>query len=140
MPAAVAGNLPDGIMDIDDSHRLVIGRYPLPPPPVNGRQMAYPIVFHPAGSAVAQAMTIDLKFGDDRSNVDLALVPVPAARVSGIVEGPPEGVGAVDAATVARRDGAHRLRRRGRDRVGRCRRPVHFLSRAGRQLHDLMHL
>ena len=92
MPAAVAGNLPEGIMDIDDSHRLVIGRYPLPPPPVNGRQMAYPIVFHPAGSAVAQAMTIDLKFGDDRPNVDLALVPVPAARVSGIVEGPPQAL------------------------------------------------
>jgi hypothetical protein len=54
--------------------------------------MAYPIVFHPNGSAVAQAMTIDLKFGDDRPNVDLALVPVPAARVSGIVEGPPQAL------------------------------------------------
>jgi len=92
MPAAVPGNVPDGILNIDDSHRLVIGRYPLPPPPVNGRQMAYPIVFHPTGSAVAQAMTIDLRFGDDRPNVDLTLVPVPAAKVSGIVEGPPNAL------------------------------------------------
>jgi hypothetical protein len=92
MPAATPGNLPDGIVDIDDSRRLVIGRYPLPPPTVNGRQMAYPIAFHPAGSAAAQAMTIELKFGDDRPNVDLALVPVPAARVSGIVDGPPDAL------------------------------------------------
>ena len=88
MPA-VTGNAPDGILEIDDSNRLVIGRYPLPPPPVNGRQMAYGVVFHPSTSTLAQAMVIDLKFGDERPNVDLALVPVPAARVSGIVEGPP---------------------------------------------------
>ena len=88
MPAAVAGNVPEGILDIDDTRRLVIGRYPLPPPPVNGRQMAYPIVFHPAGSAVTQAMTIDLKFGDDRPNVDLALVPVSAVARVGHRRGP----------------------------------------------------
>jgi hypothetical protein len=92
MPPATAGNIPDGVLEIDDTQRLVIGRYPLPPPPVNGRQMTYPATFHPSSAALAQAMVIELKFGDQRTNVDLTLTPVTAARVSGIVEGPPEAL------------------------------------------------
>lgn len=83
---------PPDALDVDDTHRLVIGRYPLPPPPVNGRQMAYPFIFHPSTSVLAQATAIDLGFGDDRPNIDLTLTPVPSVRVSGVIEGPPEAL------------------------------------------------
>jgi len=80
---------PYGAVDADDSTRLVIGRYPLPPPTVAGRAMAYPTAFHPAGS-VTEATTIDVKVGEDRPGVDIALTPSAAVRISGTVDGPPE--------------------------------------------------
>jgi len=85
-------NAPDGGIELDDTSRLVIGRYPLPPPPVNGRPMTYAMAFHPSTSSVADAMTIELKYGDDRPNVDITLSPVPAVRVSGVLEGPPDAM------------------------------------------------
>jgi hypothetical protein len=97
MPAATryipaSGNMPDGAVDIDDTTRLVIGRYPLPPPSVSGRPMAYSVAFHPAASLPAQAATIDLQFGEDRQGIDVSLTPVPAFRVAGIVLGPTEAL------------------------------------------------
>lgn len=86
------GNAAEGVVDVDDSQRLVIGRYPLPPPPQNGRPMSYPIVFHPSASTLAVATLIDLKYGDDRTGIDLTLTPAPAVRVSGLVEGPPDAL------------------------------------------------
>ena len=90
--AAPTGNSNEGAMDIDDTSRLVIGRYPLPPPRTDGRAMAYGPAFHPAESSVAQASVVELTFGEDRSNVDVALAPVAAVRVSGVVEGPQEAL------------------------------------------------
>jgi hypothetical protein len=72
--------------------RLVIGRYPIPPPPVNGRAQAYPIAFHPAAATIDQATVIDLEHGEERSSVDVKLDPVPAFRVSGRVDGPVEAL------------------------------------------------
>jgi hypothetical protein len=86
---------PDGIVSIDDTQRLVIGKYPLPPPPRDGRRMAYPPIFHPSTTNVVQASTIELVYGDDRTNVDLTLTPVSVARVSGVVHGPPEALQAL---------------------------------------------
>jgi hypothetical protein len=83
---------PDGVVDIDETSRLVVGRFPLPAPPVNGRPMAYPMAFHPAATMVGQATTIELDYGEGRSGVDVVLTPTPAARVSGIVDGPPEAL------------------------------------------------
>ena len=80
---------PYGALDADDSNRLVIGRYPLPPPNVAGRAMSYPAAFHPAGP-LAEATAIDIKTGEDRPGVDIALTPSAAVRVSGTVDGPPE--------------------------------------------------
>ncbi len=80
------------LMDVDDSNRLSIGRYPVPPPPVNGRQFSYPGIFHPSTSAVADAPTIELKYGEDRTAVDFTLTPVASVRVSGVVEGPAESL------------------------------------------------
>jgi len=89
---AAATNTPEGAVEFDDTTRLVIGRYPLPPPRAGGRAMAYPAAFHPNGSAVAQAALIDLKFGDDRAGVDVELTPVAAVRVTGQIDGPPESL------------------------------------------------
>jgi len=80
------------LIDVDDTQRLAIGRYAIPPPPQNGRHFAYPAMFFPAATGVADATTITLKYGEDRANVDLTLTPVTSVRVSGIVEGPPESL------------------------------------------------
>jgi hypothetical protein len=82
----------DGALEVNDTHRLVVSRYPLPPPPMGGRQMAYPVSFHRATSVVSQAEVIDLQYGEDRANVDITLSPVPTARVAGVVAGPPESL------------------------------------------------
>jgi len=85
-------NAPDGGIELDETSRLVIGRYPLPPPPTNGRPMTYAMAFHPAASSLADAITIELNYGDDRPNIDVALSPVPAVRISGVVEGPSDAM------------------------------------------------
>lgn len=89
---APSTDAPAGAIDVDDSTRLVIGRYPLPPPGVNGRAMTYAPSFHPGASAAAEATLIDVTFGDDRAGIDVALAPVAGVRVSGKVEGPAEAL------------------------------------------------
>jgi hypothetical protein len=76
------------MMDVDDTARLVIGRFPLPPPPQNGRLLAYPPAFHHAASTVGDATIIALKYGDERTGVDVTLTPVTSVRVAGTVDGP----------------------------------------------------
>jgi hypothetical protein len=71
------------LLDVDQAQRLAIGRYAVPPPPANGEHWSYPVIFHPRRRASAEATTIELKFGDDRQNVDLTLTPVQSVRVSG---------------------------------------------------------
>lgn len=90
-PSPAGGTL-DGALELDSGTRLFIGRYPLPPPPANGRRLVYPMMFHPSASTVAQSTTIDLKFGEDRAGIDVSLEPVPAVRVSGVVEGPADAL------------------------------------------------
>ena len=90
--SVAASNVPEGVIDIDDTTRLVIGRYPLPPPAAGGRVMSYGIAFHPTGSSPTEAATIEIRSGDDRGGVDVTLTPVPAVRVTGQVEGPPEAM------------------------------------------------
>lgn len=85
-------NTAEGAIDVDDNHRLVLNRYPVPPPPVNGRQMAYAAAFHPSTPVVEQAAVIDLKYAEDRPNVDIRLKPVATARVSGTIAGPPDAL------------------------------------------------
>lgn len=82
----------DGAVDIDDTTRLVIGRYPLPPPRAAGKPMAYPPAFHPAAASVADATVVELKYGDDRPGIDVRLTPAPAVRVTGLVDAPPEAL------------------------------------------------
>jgi hypothetical protein len=90
--AAATTNVPEGAIDIDDSTRLLIGRYPLPPPPANGRAMTYGAAFHPNVISISDSPVVEIRFGDDRTGIDVALTPVPAVRVSGVVEGPPDAL------------------------------------------------
>ena len=82
------------LVDAGGGQQLVVGRYALAPPPSpDGRRTAYPAVFHPNASSPADAGVIELRVAEDRSSVDFQLQPAPTARVSGIVQGPPEAVG-----------------------------------------------
>jgi large repetitive protein len=82
------------LVDAGSGQPLVVGRYAVPPPPLpDGRRTVYPIVFHPNASSVTDAGVIELRVAEDRSSVDFQLQPAPTARISGIVQGPPEAVG-----------------------------------------------
>jgi hypothetical protein len=81
-----------GSIDVDESARLFIGSFPLPPPRMDGRTMVYAQTFHPSGSVIAQATVLDVAPGDERAGIDITLTPVPAVRVSGTVEGPPDAL------------------------------------------------
>jgi hypothetical protein len=78
----------DAALDPDPSTRLIVGNYLTPPPPVNGRAQTYPMTFHPNVVTTAGALVIELGAAEDRRGVDIALRPVPAARVGGRVDGP----------------------------------------------------
>lgn len=73
-------------VDVDGRHRLVLTNFATPPPPNANQSRAYPAVFYPAASTAADAMAIDINYGDSREAVDFQLMPVAAVRVSGRVD------------------------------------------------------
>lgn len=75
---------------VDGATALIVGNYVTPPPPVNGRAQAYSVVFYPGALAFSAATLVDLSSGGDKSGIDITLQPMPAARVSGRLDGPPE--------------------------------------------------
>lgn len=82
----------DPLLDPDGDARLIVGHYAPPPPPVGGVPRTYPPAFYPAATSVGNATTIELRPGDTREGIDVRLTPVPAASVSGVVQGPPDKV------------------------------------------------
>ncbi len=86
---ATATAVVDPMVDVDSATRLVVKGYPVPPPPIAGRAFTYPITFA-GGTSLAQATSVALKAGEDRTGVDIRLEPVPASRVAGVVAGPPD--------------------------------------------------
>jgi hypothetical protein len=74
-----------------DAFRYVVGDYAIPPPAAS-RALVYPITYYPSARTPAGAATIELNYGDDRQALDITVSPVPAARISGMVEGPPEAI------------------------------------------------
>jgi hypothetical protein len=63
---------------------LTLGRGTVtPPPPAGGRIQIYPSTFHPSTFVPAQAATVTVGSGEERTGVDVALQPVPTARLSG---------------------------------------------------------
>ncbi len=70
--------------------RVVVGPYPIPPPPVDGRARAYPMTFHPGVASLGEATTLELALGERRTGANIRLLPLPVVELSGRVEGPPE--------------------------------------------------
>ena len=88
--AASGGTAPrrnNGVLDFDPRSLLIIGNYTTPPS-ASGRAQAYPPVFAPGVTSLAAATEIALSTGEVRENVDIALRPVAAVRVSGRIDGP----------------------------------------------------
>ena len=75
-------------IDVDGRHRLVLTNFATPPPPGAGQSRAYPALFHPAARTAADALPLDIGYGDNRTAVDFQLQPVPAVRVSGRLTAP----------------------------------------------------
>jgi hypothetical protein len=59
-----------------------------PVPPAEGRFGVYATTFYPAATTTAEAPSVELRSGEERSGVDMQLRLVPAVRVSGTVIGP----------------------------------------------------
>ena len=78
-------------LDAGANTHLVLGAYPVPPPPKDGQWFTYPIAFAGA-SALGQAPAVLVEAGVERTGVDIRLEPVPAVRITGIVEGPPDAI------------------------------------------------
>ena len=83
----------DPAFAIDPFHRLVLtpNSPPVPPSPT-GKPHVYPMTFHPSSQTPSEASAIQVRSGDDRSGVNVRLRSVPAFRLSGRLEGPPNQV------------------------------------------------
>ncbi|HEX7779021.1 MAG TPA: carboxypeptidase-like regulatory domain-containing protein, partial [Vicinamibacterales bacterium] len=77
----------ESALDLVPGTRLILGSFPVPPPSIDGRPATYPIMFHPAATAVADATFVELKYAEERDGVDIRLEPVASARVAGKVQG-----------------------------------------------------
>jgi hypothetical protein len=76
-------------------HRVVLGEYPTPLPPVDGRQMAYPPVFYPSSASPLDAATLQLVSGAERTGIDIQMRPVVTHAIRGRLDGPPEAVAGI---------------------------------------------
>ncbi len=75
-------------LNVDDQVMTVTT---LAAPPIirtDGTMLVYPTMFYPASRTAAQAGVVAVRSGEERSGVDLQLVPVPTVRVTGFVAGP----------------------------------------------------
>ena len=79
---------PATVLTPDGQTPIVPDRFPLPPPPIDSRSLAYPPTFYPGTREIDQASVLSLGFADERAEIDLSLAPVPAFRVGGALEGP----------------------------------------------------
>jgi hypothetical protein len=80
----------DPALDLGTAGRLVLAHYPTPPPSENGRTWTYPMTFYPGVRSAADAGAIEVAYGSERATADFTLSPVPATRVSGHLDGPPD--------------------------------------------------
>ena len=76
-----------GIVVDDFQVRVPIGQPPVLPGP-NKTLLIHPPLFYPSASVVADATTLELSAGDDRSGLDFRMPLVTGMRVSGILSGP----------------------------------------------------
>jgi hypothetical protein len=81
------------------THRVLGGFGSLPV--AGGRGRAYPTTFHPGVASLADAAPVEIGAGQERTGIDLRLVPVPAVRVTGRVEGPGQAISGLTVRLVA---------------------------------------
>jgi len=62
---------------------VALGSATLLPPPAGGRVRVYPATFYPSATSAPQASLVTLGIGDERTNIDIQLIPVPVAKVAG---------------------------------------------------------
>jgi hypothetical protein len=82
----------DPMIDVADDVHIRMTGYPIPPPPIDGRVFTYPTTFS-GGTSLARASAITVRSGENRTGADVHLSPVPAVRITGVVEGAPDTVG-----------------------------------------------
>jgi hypothetical protein len=87
---------------VEEHQRLMIGRYPLPPPGTGRDRMTYPPAFHPRAASIDDADVVTVHFGESKAGIDVTLTPVRAVTVSGRVAGPPEALVHLTVRLVAR--------------------------------------
>lgn len=75
---------------VDRTTALAVGTYPTPASPAG--PFAYPISFHPSARTIPEASAIDLRWGEERSNIDVRLSPVRSVRVTGVIQGPADAI------------------------------------------------
>jgi hypothetical protein len=81
-------------IEVDDVVFPVGRGTPIPSPSGDGRLFVYPPTFHPSSDGLAEATTVTLSAGEERTGIDLRLQPVPTVQVSGSIVAPaPESVG-----------------------------------------------
>jgi len=78
---------------VDPIHRLMLMPNSLVSPDAGGaKPQAYPITLYPGVRTIADAMTIDIGLGEEKTSIDFQLRPVPAFRVSGHLDGPGDAI------------------------------------------------
>ena len=127
---------------VGDVALLTLNRVLIPPPPSPaGRMAVYPTTYFPAAATAGAATQITVEAGEERTDVTIALRPVPAVRVSGRLvtpdgSAPPPttirliGAAMTDVITRGLVSGPGPRRLRDRHRHERCDRPVHAARRA----------
>lgn len=69
---------------IGGSALLTLNRVATPPPPSDsGRMTVYPTTYYPGAATAAAASPITIESGEERTDIAIAIRPVPAVRVSG---------------------------------------------------------
>ena len=97
-PSMPVRNVLHVVRGADDSG-VIAGLFPSVP--ADDKGSVYPSVFHPAARSVDKAEPIALDFAEDRSGVDIDMVPVPSVSVSGTVAGPADVIAGVPVRLIA---------------------------------------
>lgn len=76
------------MLQVGNSLYAIGGGSPVPPPPANDRMFVYQTTYYSSTPSISQASVLTLSPGEERSGVDIQLLPVPTARVAGSIGGP----------------------------------------------------
>ena len=76
-------------LSMGDFALMTLNRVLVPPPPASdGRMQVYKTTYYPSAITAATATPITIKSGDERTDISIALRPVPAVTISGRLVAP----------------------------------------------------